>query len=133
MSSTVVERTPRKAQLNEGVYDAKITKVEAADNVQTAFGLKDVIYVIFDVDGIELRKKYNKSWNPNSALYGLVTTLRPKEELTTKYDVAQLVGDNCRILVGHNETDGGDVWENVEKVAKPKPTLEDDAANKDLL
>jgi hypothetical protein len=133
MSSTVVKREPRKARLEEGVYDAVIKDVTAEDGVQTAFGVKDVIYVTFDIDGTELKKRYNKSFMPSSALFGLVSSLRPNET-PMEFDVAELVGEKCRLLIEINTTDAGDEWENIIKVAKhkPKPTLEDDAQNREL-
>ena len=134
MSSTVVKREPRKAQLEEGVYDAKISQVEAVDAVQTSFGIKNVLYITFDVDGVTIKRRYNKSWMPSSALYGLVAALRPDEVGETEYEVAKLVGDKCRLLIEINKTDAGDEWENIVKVAKhkPKPSLDDDARNSDL-
>ena len=134
MSSTVVKREPRKAQLEEGVYDAIISQVEAVDAVQTAFGIKNVLYVTFDVDGVTIKRRYNKSWMPSSAVYGLVSALRPDEAGNAEYDVAELVGEKCRLLIEINKTDAGDEWENIVKVAKhkPKPSLEGDARDPEL-
>jgi hypothetical protein len=123
MSSTIVEREPHKAQIDEGVHEANIEAVEAVDAVETAYGIKNVIYVTFNIEGKLIKRRYNKSWNPSSALFKLVSDLRPGE-LPMKFDVADLVGDNCRVLVAHNTTDSGDTWVNIVQVSKPKPQSE---------
>jgi hypothetical protein len=131
MDDTVVERTPHKAQLEEGVYDAIIQRVEAQKDVQTSYGIKDMIVVTYDIDGIEIRRRYNKSWNKGSALFKLVSDLRPGEVLTTKYDVAVLEGAKVRVLIGHNKTDDGGEWDNIMQVTlpqKPAPVMATKAA-----
>jgi hypothetical protein len=119
MSDTVVERTPHKAQVSEGLHDAVITKVEAQDAVQTQFGLKNVLNITYDVEGIEVRRRYNKSWNKGSNLYKLVSDLRPGEVLSMRYDVAVLVGTKVQVLIGHAKTDDGSEWDNILQVSLP--------------
>jgi len=134
MNNTTVSREPRKAQLEVGVYDAKILAVEAKDNVETAYGIKDVLYITYDVEGVEVRRRYNKSFSPNSSIYKLVDELKPGE-VPMIFDIADLVGTPCRVMIELNTADSGDVWENVVKVLKAKPTpktLDDDMDDPEL-
>jgi hypothetical protein len=124
MSGSIFVRRPRRtAQLEEGTYEATIVAVEEITGVTTEWGEQDKIVVTFDVDGVELRRRYNKSLYPTSYLYALIKELvgDPGEE----FDVITLVDMPCRVLITHREAENGDVWENIEKVAKdrkPKPS-----------
>jgi hypothetical protein len=120
MSDTLVEREPHKAQLEEGAYNANIEEVEAQDGIQTKYGIKKVFYITFNVEGVLVRRRYNASWNQNSELYKLVAALHPEEAGNLQYDVANLKGDNCSVLLAHNTTETGDVWDNVMQVGKSK-------------
>jgi len=136
MSDTMVSREPRAAQLDVGVYDASIIAVEAKDAVETAYGIKDVIYITYDVNGVEVRRRYNKTFSPNGALYKLVDILKPGE-VPMMFELADLVGTSCRVMIELNTTESGDVWENVVKVvkAKPKPveaSFDDDVGDPEL-
>jgi hypothetical protein len=117
MSASIFVRRPRRtAQLEEGTYDATIEGVEELTGVMTPWGEQDKILVTFDVNGVVLRRRYNKSLYPTSNLFVLINELtgEPGEE----FDVVTLVDMPCRVLISHRETDTGDVWENIEKVTK---------------
>jgi hypothetical protein len=116
---TTVIRTTRKPHLDEGLYDATVSAVEAMDGVQTPYGVKDKIVVTFDVKGCEIKRRYNKSLFPSSNLYEFISELAG--EPGDAFDVAELVGERCRVMISHATTDAGDVWENVESVKKSKP------------
>jgi hypothetical protein len=125
IEDTVVERVPHTAQLKEGVYDGVVLRVEAQNGVQTSYGIKDMLVLTFEVKGVEVRRRYNKSWNKGSNLYKLVSDLRPGEVLGTKYDVAQLEGTKVRVMIGHHKTETGDVWDNVMQVGLPETPTEE--------
>jgi hypothetical protein len=136
IEDTIVERTPHKAQLEKGVYNAIIKRVEAQKDVQTSYGIRDMIVLTYDVDGIEIRRRYNKSWNAGSALFKLVSDLRPDEVLSMKFDVAELEGTKVRVMISRDN-----IME-VELPPKAKPieplatkaarSFEDDAEDENL-
>jgi hypothetical protein len=117
MSSTIISRSPRQPKLEEGVHNATIEAVEGEDGVQTPFGIRDQIVITFEVEGLNVKRRYNKSLHPNSALYGFVSEL--VGDVPREYDVANLEGKPCRVVIVHRTTEAGDVWENVERVMKP--------------
>ena len=118
MSTTKVSRHQRQPKIDEGVYDATIIAVAAEDGIETTYGVRDRINVTFDVNGVEVTRRYNKSLFPSSALYGLISELA--DNVPDEFDVADLVDAPCRVIVAHRATDAGDVWENIERVMKPK-------------
>ena len=138
MGSTVVKREPHVAQLEPGVYDATISLVEAEDQVETKYGLKDVLYITFDIEGVPVRKRYTHSWNENSNLYKLVAVIKPGEEKNDEYDVAELTHEKVQVLIEHNTDETGGVWDNITTVtkARPKPkpfkTFEEDARDPNM-
>jgi len=120
LSSTIIRRSVRQPKLDVGVYDAVITSVEPLDGVETRFGVRDQIVVKFDVDGISVRKRYNRSLHPKSSLHELICELAG--DVGNEFDVAELEGKPCRVTIVHRTTDTGDVWENVDRVMKPSRT-----------
>jgi hypothetical protein len=120
ISSTVISRRLRQPKLEEGVHDAVIETVAAEDGVQTPFGVRDQIVVTFDVEGVNVKRRYNKSLFPSSAFYGVVSEL--VGDVPREYDAANLEGKQCRVLIAHRKTDVGDIWENVQRVMKSNRT-----------
>jgi hypothetical protein len=118
MNSTTVSLHQRQPKIDEGVYDATITAVVAEDGIQTQYGMRDRIIVTFDVNGVEVTRRYNKSLFPSSALYGLISEL-VSADVPDEFDVAALVDMPCHVIIAHRATDAGDVWENIERVMKP--------------
>jgi hypothetical protein len=117
MSSTIITRSLRQPKLEEGVHDAIVESVVAEDGVQTPYGVRDQIVATFDVEGVPVRRRYNKSLFPSSALYAVVSAL--VGDVPREYDAANLEGKECRVTIVHRTTDAGDVWENIERVMKP--------------
>ena len=126
-----LSREPHEPQLEEGeTYDARITKVEDEDGVDTQWGPKDRYVFTFEVEGVEIKQRYNKSMFPKSNYVKLISTLDPERFDGKGYDADDLVGKPCRVLVKYTTNDEtGDVWENIDSVLKPKRqgTLRDDA------
>ena len=120
ISSTLVSRHLRQPKLEEGVHDAIIETVVAEDGVQTSYGVRDQIVVTFDVEGVSVKRRYNKSLHPSSVFYGVVSAL--VGDVPREYEAGNLVGKPCRVTIVHRKTDVGDVWENVESVMKPNRT-----------
>jgi hypothetical protein len=120
ISSTIIRRSVRQPKLDAGAYDAVIESVVPVDGVETRFGVRDQIVVTFDVDGTSVKKRYNKSLHPKSALYELIFELGG--DVGKEFDVAELEGKQCRVTIIHRMTDTGDVWENVDRVMKPSQT-----------
>lgn len=120
MSDTIITRSPRQPKLEEGVHDAIIEEVVAENGVQTKYGVRDQIVATFDVDGVSVKRRYNKSLHSKSALYAVVSEL--DGDVPRQYNAADLEGKQCRVMIVHRTTDAGDVWENIERVMKPSRT-----------
>lgn len=129
--STLVKRKVHEPSIAEGWHNATIDSVKAEYGVTTNYGVKDRATIEFEVGGTYLKLRCTLSLNPKSKLYGVIAELAggaPGEE----YDLEDLVGLRCRVLVSHYESDSGDVWENIDKVkaigrqlAKPEISDED--------
>ena len=118
--STLIRRSVRQPKLAAGVYDAFIESVVPVDGVETRFGVRDQIVVTFEVDGISVRKRYNRSLHPKSFLYELIFELAG--DVGKEFEATELEGKPCRVTIVHRTTDTGDVWENVDRVMKPSRT-----------
>ncbi len=116
-SSTIVRRGQREARLREGIYNAEIESVEVEDGVTTPYGVRSRFKITFNVNGVGVRRIYNKSLHPSSALYALINEL--VGEVPDEYDVADLEGMQCQVKIAYRTTASGDVWENIDRVMKP--------------
>ncbi len=125
-----LSRTSHEPQLEEGeTYDAVIVQVEDEDGVDTQWGQKDRYVFTFEVDGLALKQRYNKSMFPKSNYVKLITTLDPENFDGFGYDADNLVGKPCRVLIKHTTNEEtGDVWDNIDVVLKPRQqtTFRDD-------
>ena len=128
--SRYLSREKHEPQLEEGeTYEARIVKVEDEDGVDTQWGPKDRYVITFDVNGLELKQRYNKSMFPKSNYVKLITTLDPEHFDGIGYDADDLVDKPCRVLIKYTTNEEtGDVWENIDSVLKPKKqsTFRDD-------
>mgnify|MGYP005836665781 CR=1 FL=1 len=122
----IVKKEIRKARLDEGMHNATVKEITVDYQVQTQFGIKDVANIFFEVGGVVIKKRASLSIAKNSTLLSLIkdiTGIEPKGE----FDLETLIGKKCQVLITHNQTDNGDVWENIEKVRKaPGKTIFDD-------
>ncbi len=85
----------------------------------------------FDVEGLEIKQRYNKSMFPKSNYVKLITTLDPDHFDGIGYDADDLIGKPCRVLIKYTTNEEtGDVWENIDSVLKPKKqsTFRDEVA-----
>jgi hypothetical protein len=122
--SRIQKRELRQPQLDEGMYNTKIAVVDEENEVETQFGKKNRCVVHFNVDGVEITRRYNKSLRPSSSFYKLVQSL--EGIVPDEYDVDKLEGKECRVVIKHTTSDAGDVWENVTDVMKASQrTFED--------
>ncbi|MGZ4846467.1 MAG: hypothetical protein ACXV2E_00770 [Halobacteriota archaeon] len=117
-----MSRTPHEPNLEDGeTYDATIVKVEDEDGIDTQWGKKDRYVFTFDVGGLELKQRYNKSMFPKSNYVRLIATLDPEHFDGIGYDADDLIGKQCRVLIKHTTNEEtGDVWDNIDTVLKPK-------------
>jgi hypothetical protein len=139
--SRYISRTPRESKLDEGEHPATISKIEDEDDVETQYGIKDRYIITFDVEGdgssIEIRKRYTKSMFPKSNLFKLISILAGDDFDGQGYDVDELVGKRCRVVVTHRTNEEtNDVWEQIETVLRPRAkqasSLDELAAMQDL-
>jgi hypothetical protein len=117
------KRELRQPQLDEGMYDAKIGVIDEENEVETQFGKKDRWVIHYNVNGVDITRRYNKSLRPSSSFYKLAQSL--EGTVPDEYDVDKLEGKECRVVIKHTTSDAGDVWENVTDVMKaPQHTFE---------
>jgi hypothetical protein len=130
---TVIVTKPTKVALfDDGEYDAVITGVEEQNDVQTTYEVKNMVVLVFDAGGTEVRKRYSRSLHERSDLYALVKEL--VGEPGDSFDLDTLIGTLCRVFITHVETETG-VWRYVNNVRKTEatqaeaalPTVEEDA------
>lgn len=127
----IVEQTLHRAELKPGMYSATITAVDELFDVETQYGIKNMLVVSFDVrrgvEVITLKKRYNRSVHKTSSFAKLVketTGVTPGQS----YDTDKLIGVKCQVLVAVNDDEQGGSWFNVTNVISDTPPdeLEDE-------
>jgi len=111
----IVRRKLHEARLSEDWHEAEIADVTAEYNKVTPFGVKDQATIIFRVGEVELRMRCTLSLGKKAKLYGLITEITGQEP-GKEFDLEELIGMSCKVLVSHREMESGDVWENIDRV-----------------
>ena len=99
-------------QMTEGLHNVTITKVEDLGLQETNFGTKDRARIVFtaadqkDKEGkaVDIFMTVTKSLHSKSQLGKLLAAL--KVPVGAEFDLNDVVGLKCQIVVGHNEKDG---------------------------
>jgi hypothetical protein len=107
--------------MREGLHDVAITKIEDLGLQELQSGTKDVAAIHFTADDDSLRhsdvclKVSTQGFHPKSNLAKLLTQLG--FSLGDTFDLSNLVGIKCQVLVQHRERDGK-TYANVAAVLK---------------
>jgi len=96
----------------EGIHNAQITRIDDVGVVETTFGTKDRVRVIFtmldqkgkDGGAVDTSINANKTLGDKSTLGKLLKSLKitPDKE----FDLDDLIGIKCQVVIQHNEKDG---------------------------
>lgn len=115
--SLIVKHDPSEYSLcPEGMFKAQITSIEPLNNVETPFGVKDMISIVVqteitDEDGkpYTLATRFNRSLHQKASLRQCLERLNGRkftpEQLHEGIDLQAYEGRRCNILVVHNPTE----------------------------
>jgi hypothetical protein len=109
---SLVVKTKTYENLSEGLHNVTITKVEDLGLQETNFGTKDRARVVFtaadqkDKEGnpVDIFMTVTKSLHAKSQLGKALAAL--KIPVGAEFDLNDVVGVKCQIVVQHNEKDG---------------------------
>jgi hypothetical protein len=120
--SIIVRRPDDYQPANEGTYLAIMVEVVDLGCVETAFGKKDMVRLIWAItDGGQKRtifQRVTKSLHPKSQLGRIARVLMgglPESE----FDIELLVGRQAMVVIEHRESDGN-TYANITLVFSPK-------------
>lgn len=115
----------------EGLHQAVCMDVIDIGNVETQWGPKQKVRIVWQIDEINpengkrfyVKADYNLSLNEKARLSMMLETWRgrkftPKER--EGFELENLVNVNCQIQIIHNRGDDGQMWANVQAVV-PAP------------
>ena len=108
----------------EGQFDAVCVDAIEKPNVETKWGLKNKVRLVFEIDEVDpetnkrfrVGKTYTASLNEKAVLHKDLKGWFGKAP--KNLDTEELVGKPCKLIVQHNETDG-DTFANILAIMKP--------------
>ena len=116
----------------EGLYDAVCCDVIDLGTNPTAYGDKHQVQLLWELttdEGVtyHLSKRYTASLHEKAKLAQDIKAWRGGVELTaddlrTGFDLEQLIGKGCQLLVTHFEREGT-AYASVDKILKPKKKI----------
>ena len=117
-------------KLTEGLHNVTVTGVEDLGQVETKNGLKMKLKITFtasdqkDKEGknVTISMWLNQSLGAKSTLGKLINQLG-FTIVGNQFDVDELLGTKCQIVVEHQEKEG-EVYANVASIIKTKKTVE---------
>jgi hypothetical protein len=121
----IVLKQPKNTQaavVPNGTYQARLTKVRSFENsygdrIGFEFTLQDSA-----VEGLKVMRSTGPNLSPKSKLADLLRGLLGRDltegECAKGFDVEQLVGTDCKVLVLQSRGKGGQTYSNVEQVYK---------------
>lgn len=126
----IITREPMTSPVPAGMYGAAIADIEEAFEVETPWGEKDQLIVSFELDApggpFTLRKRYNRSIHEKSGFYKLVASVTGKPP-SNEFDIDNLVGVDCRLVVTHAKDDNGNTWARIESVLPEEGKMHSEA------
>lgn len=132
MAIIAKERAKEFKPAPEGLHAAVAVDVVALGLVDTQYGKKEMVKIVWQIDEIEpdtkperrfqVSRRYGLTLDKRSTLRKDLETWRAKkftkEELEA-FDLEKLLGANCQLQVVHNVTDDGGTYANVQAVVPP--------------
>jgi hypothetical protein len=131
--SLVIKEKPKEYPIpDEGIYNAVCVDVVDIGTVETPWGPKEKISIMFELDAEDEKgnrfivgKRYTKSLNEKSNLRQDIETWRNRNfrnaDLQDGYDLESLIGVSCIIFISHNETEKR-TYANVKSIMPPEKT-----------
>lgn len=123
---TVIERKQYEKP-PEGKYRAVVKEVKDLGEVTTAFGTREMIRVIWELDKLDSKhqpftvsKRYNKSLHKKSNLFADLPKILGRKltaQDTKRFDMDSLIGKRNRLVISHNETEDG-IFANIDAILK---------------
>ena len=114
----IIRKKIRAAKVPEGIHPAVIRTVTLRDNVETPYGIKDLIDVEYQVGDEFLIRSYTQSLHEKSAFFQVVLAVLGNLPYSDEeFDVDQLIDMPCKIHVEHRVKENGGVWENIVTVS----------------
>ena len=123
--SLILSHNPDQYSLcPEGLHKAQITSIEPLNEVETQFGIKDMISIVVQTEITDeegkpytLATRFNKSLHEKASLRITLERLNGRkftpEQLHEGIDLEAFLGRRCNILVVHNPT-GDRVYANID-------------------
>lgn len=125
-------RTNTQAACPEGLYDAVCCDVIDLGTNPTSYGDKHQVQILWELttdEGVtyHLSKRYTASLHEKAKLAQDIKAWRGGVELTADdlragFDLEQLIGKSCQLLVTHFEREGT-AYASVDKILKPKKKI----------
>ncbi len=115
--SLIVSHNPDQYSLcPEGLHKAQITSIEPLNEVETPFGIKDMISIVVQTEITDeegkpytLATRFNRSLHEKASLRITLERLNARkftpEQLHKGIDLESFLGRSCNILVVHNPTE----------------------------
>lgn len=118
----------------EGMHNAVCVDIVELHDVQTMWGTKDLIRVVWEIDAkmesgkpFLVNQRYTPSLNSKATLRKHLKSWRgrdfTKEELDG-FELDSIIGASCQIVIIHNEGKDGNTYANISAILKAKDKLE---------
>jgi len=130
MSLVIKEENKQYPIPDEGIYNAVAVDVVDIGKVETPWGPKEKVTIMFELDAEDeggnrfvVGKRFTKSLNEKSNLYKTLTQWRSRkfkpQELKNGFDLESLIGVSAIVYISHNETDKR-TYANIQSVLPPE-------------
>lgn len=134
MSLVIKEKENEYPIPEEGIFDAVCVDVVDIGKVETPWGPKEKVTIMFELDAQDeegnryvVGKRYTKSLNEKSNLRGDLSRWRNRKfkprELSSGFDLEALNGVSAIVYISHNQTEKR-TYANIESILPPTKTEE---------
>lgn len=134
MSLVIKEQQNQYPIPDEGIYNAVCVDVVDLGSVETPWGPKEKITLMFELDAEDengnqfiVGKRYTKSLNEKANLRQELETWRNRNfrssELRDGYNLESLIGVSCIVFISHNKTEKR-TYANVKSIMPPEKTAD---------
>lgn len=114
----------------EGVHNAVCVDIVELPNVQSQWGTKDMIRLVWETDcamdsgkPFLMFNRYTPSLNSKSTLRKHLKSWRGTDftaEELAGFDIEKLIGVPCQLVIEHNEGKDGNTYANLQAIIKAK-------------
>lgn len=132
--SIIIKRGGNFKPAPEGICKAVCVDVVEMDNVSTAYGIKDLVRIVWETDNLMddgrpflASKRYSKTINIKSNLRKALRAWRGKDytdEELDNFDIEKVIGASCQLNIVHEVGKDGNTYANIDAIIKSKEKLE---------